>query len=192
MPTPTTLTYEELLKDPSHHPSHTMDEWRIVNVITGEIVWQKPRNPVFKQAESKPIWVYQPALVDELCADIVAGGSLTMLCDGNKYPPYAQFCRWRRLHPEINLQLEEARRDRAERMRDLAIAHAMEATNKNDAPAAQLKAEIHKWAASTDDARYKQNAKVDVSLNAPTQIIVQTGIERAEPRPVEQVDDSKN
>lgn len=173
-------TYEDLLKRPEVHPSHTLDEWRLINVITGEVVWQRPRTPVFAQTDAKPIWVYQPQLVDELCAEIVNGGSLTLLCDGNKYPPYAQFCRWRRLHPEINIQLEEARRDRAERMRDLAIVEAMKAVGKNDTPAAQLKAEVHKWAAAMDDAKYRSGTKVDVALSSPSIIQVITGIERKE------------
>lgn len=177
MPTPA-LTYEELLKDPNHHPSHTLDEWRLINVITGEIVWQRPRTPVFAQTDAKPIWVYQPQLVDELCAEIVNGGSLTLLCDGNKYPPYAQFCRWRRLHPEINEQLEQARRDRAERMRDLAIQEAMASTNKNDSAAAQVKFTALKWASGLDDPKYKDSSKLDVAVSNPTVIQVVTGIER--------------
>lgn len=180
-------TFEELLKDPSNAQAHTLEEWRVVNLNTGQVVWSRPRNPVVEVGNSKPQWVYQPALVDELCQAIVEGGSLTLLCDGKKFPPYAQFCRWRRLHPEINEQLEQARRDRAERMRDLALVEAMAATNKHDAPAQQLKVETLKWMAGTDDVRYKQNAKVDVALAAPTLIQVVTGIERAEPRPVEQI-----
>lgn len=172
-----TLTFDEALKDPNHVQAHTLDEWRVVHIMTGAVVWSAPRNPIMIHS-GKQQWVYQPALVDELCAEIVNGGSLTMLCDGVRFPPYAQFCRWRRNHPEISQQLEEARRDRAESMRDLALVRAMEAQGKNDTPAKQLQVETLKWLSGVDDPKYKQNAKVDVALTAPTQIIVNTGIDR--------------
>jgi len=171
-------TFEDLLKDPNNTQAHTLEEWRIMNLTTGEIIWKRPRNPLITHTGHAPQWVYQPALVDELCAAIVEGGSLTLLCDGNRFPTYAQFCRWRRLHPEINEQLDQARRDRAERLRDLAYIEAMQAQNKNDAPAQALKVETLKWMAGTDDARFKQNAKLDVAMAAPTSITVYTGIER--------------
>jgi hypothetical protein len=54
----------------------------------------------------------------------------------------------------------------------------MEAQGKNDTPAKQLQVETLKWLSGVDDPKYKQNAKVDVALTAPTQIIVNTGIDR--------------
>lgn len=187
---PKELTFEEHLKDPNNAQAHTLEEWRVVNLTTGQVVWSRPRNPVMEVGSSKPQWVYQPALVDELCQAIVEGGSLTLLCDGKKFPPYAQFCRWRRLHPEINEQLEQARRDRAERMRDLAIQEAMQATNKSDSVAAQVRFTALKWASGLDDPRYKDSNKVDVAVSSPNIIQVVTGIERkedVEPRTVQEI-----
>lgn len=122
---------------------------------------------------------YSPLVVDEICRRIVEGEALTRICNGAEgMPTYNDFCRWRRAHPWIIEALDRAREDRAEKLRDEAIALADDAVSVKDAAAQALKVEVRKWAAAVDSARYNPKTKVEATLNVPTQIIVQTGIER--------------
>lgn len=121
---------------------------------------------------------YNPAIIDMMCAKIAEGGSLSDLCETPGFPSYALLCRWRRAEPWINEALDMARKDRAEYMRDRALKEALAARDKNDAPAQALKTETYKWAAGVDDGKYSPKAKVEATVNQPTQIIVVTGIDR--------------
>lgn len=185
--------YYELLARPEISANHTPTHYRLIDVDKGEIVWQKLKERPVTGGDLKPIFVYTPAILDEICQEIASGRSLTHVCDGIRYPTYAQFCRWRRMYPEVNTYLEAARKDRAESLRDQALDEAMQTTTKDEVPAQNLKVNTLKWLSGVDDVRYKESAKIDVAMSAPTQIIVNTGIDRAprtiEEAPVERIED---
>jgi hypothetical protein len=121
--------------------------------------------------------LYNPAVVDLICQRIVDGMSLTDVCRLPNMPTYAVLCRWKRAQPWIEEALEAARRDRAESLRDQAVAEAMLADEDN-ASAQRLKSDMLKWAAGVDHEKYNPKSKVDMTVTAPTQIIVATGIDR--------------
>lgn len=153
---------------------------------SGEIVWSD-ENTNLAGYESPKI-AFSPLLLDLICQKIAEGGSLTRICKEPGMPTYAVLCAWKRKYPEIEKRLDEARADRAEFLRDEAMLRADEATNKNDTPAAALKYEARKWAASTDHIRYSTRHKLEATINQPTIIQVNTGIVREE-RNVEGKDD---
>ena len=133
------------------------------------------------QAAGRGLMAYAPWIVDVICEKIASGGALTRICDEPGMPSYSVFCRWRRKHPHITEQLEEARRDRAEFHRDQAVEEARKADGDNPIEGPRLRIETHKWAAGVDDARFSPRAKVEATISAPTQIIVHTGIDRTSP-----------
>lgn len=92
-------------------------------------------------------------------------------------PSYATLCRWRRIHPWIDERLHEARIDRAERLRDEAMELIEGTIDKDEVAAVTLKHKAKVWAAGVDDPnRYSPKAKIEATVNNPTQILVYTGI----------------
>lgn len=107
-------------------------------------------------------------------------------------PKYSQLVRWMRVHPWIKQAIEDARLARAEYHRDKVMEEAERAESWKDAIiATQVKIDAHKWAAGVDDAKYKGNAKIEASINVPTQIVVHTGIDRTPAREVEECQEPK-
>lgn len=121
---------------------------------------------------------FNQILVDLVCQAVAEGESLTKVCQKPGYPSYTALCRWRRQHPHINDQLDNARRDRAEYLRDKALEEAAGAESRDPIGAHNLRVDTYKWAAGVDDAKYSPKAKVEASVTMPTQIIVSTGINR--------------
>lgn len=147
-----------------------------VTLESGAVVWtQTGVNPVM--AGRKEI-AYSPMIVDLICQRIAEGGSLTRICQEDGFPSYNVLCRWRRQHPHIDEQLALARRDRAEYLRDEAVAEALGAEGRDPISGSQLRVDTFKWAAGVDDGKYSPKAKVEATINTPTQIIVHTGIDR--------------
>lgn len=134
---------------------------------------------------------YSMHLVAAVCEQVAQGESLTKVCKKQGMPSYRQFCLWRKMHPEINEMLEEARRDRAEALRDMALEEALKTEDKDEAVVQRLKHEAYKWAAGVDDQRFSPRAKVEATLNAPMQIVLHTGIDRS-PQQVDSVDGGIN
>lgn len=102
-------------------------------------------------------------------------------------PRYAQLRMWAKAHPWIDQELDRARRDRAESLRDKAVETAETATARDPVDAASLKVDTYKWAAGVDHEKYNPKTKVEASINTPTQIVVFTGIDRTQPRDVTQI-----
>lgn len=126
-------------------------------------------------------------LVDIICTLVAEGGSLTEICTRQGMPKYTTLCRWRRQHPHIQEQLDQARRDRAEYLRDQALKEAEGSTSRDPIGAHALRVDTYLKAASFDDAKYSPKAKIEANITAPTQIIVSTGITRE----VKEVTDDK-
>ena len=142
---------------------------------SGEITWvPSDRHDVVTIDRLR---VYNPAIIDIICSRIVEGASLSEICKQPDMPTYATLCRWRRREPWIAEVLEQARRDRAEYLRDQALSEAL-AADEDNAAAKRLVVETYKWAASVDHEKYNPKTKIDATITAPTQIIVATGIDR--------------
>mgnify|MGYP006383066755 CR=1 FL=1 len=123
---------------------------------------------------------YNSFLVDIICQRITEGEPLTKICQTYGFPSYSTFCKWRREHPEINELLDQARRDRAEFMRDQAMEVALGATERT-VDSSTLKHAAFKWGAQVDDKeRYSPTSKVQMENSQPLQIIVNTGIMTAD------------
>lgn len=158
-----------------------------ITLPNGEEVWRDVELPtnLLENYAYRGIVPFSPWMVDIICEKIAEGTSLTKICRQPGMPSYAVLCRWKRDHPEIADQLENARQDRAEYHRDQALEEA-QAADEDNATAQTLKHNAHKWAAGVDNAKFSPKAKIEANLSVPTQIIVDTGIRREEPRTVNQ------
>lgn len=191
--------------DVNHYSEKVGDELYIKEVMTGSTVLivdqaalfdrRKPRMEIVYLEDGTPFFTalgtdaqfevahgieFSPFIIDVICQKIVEGpvSSLSKICKMPGMPSYTSLMKWRRANPWIDEQLEKARYDRAEVLRDEALDHAMEATNKDNAPAAGLKYEAKRWAAGIDNTKYSPKSKVDVAISQPTIIQVVTGIDR--------------
>lgn len=190
-----------LIKDGTHFASKQGAYIHIINSLTGrtvcvhkELAAMTDKTPmvvktlpdgtaIYTQANVQLSEVretaYSLVLLDLICGEIAKGGSLTKICNGKSgMPDYETFRRWRRQHTEVDKALADARLDRAEYMRDKAMAEAEDAT-EDDINVRKFKHEAAKWSAGVDDGRYSPKAKVEATLSAPTQIVVMTGIDRS-------------
>lgn len=135
---------------------------------------------------------YNPMTLQLLCQKIAEGMGLTRACREPDMPSYRTLCQWRRDHPEVREMLEHAYMDRADTLRDEVMERADQA-DEDDVEVRRLQVDVRKWAAGVDHAKYSPKAKIDATIAVPTQIIVQTGIERTAPveRDVTEVEDDK-
>jgi hypothetical protein len=117
--------------------------------------------------------------VDLICQLVCEGQSIMNVCKKPGFPNYATLCQWRRQHPHIEKQLEQARVDRGEYYRDRAVQEAeLSESTKDPINASALKVDTYKWAAGMDNAKFSPKSKVEATLNTPVQIMVATGIDR--------------
>ena len=199
---PDPMNINDLLRAGTHFAETRGEHIHIINSSTGvtEIVLTKDRKHVHsnsslvehKLQDGSSVWaptgvnpvvggeravMFSPLVVDLICAKLVEGGALSRICQEGGMPTYATLCAWRRAHKWIDERLEQARRDRAEYLRDQALEEAMGADEDN-ALAQKLKHDALKWAAGVDHEKYNPKTKIDAVVSAPTQIIVHTGISR--------------
>ena len=132
------------------------------------------------RALSFSVTTYSPVILDRICALLAEGDKgITEICKMDGMPTYQTLNKWRREFPEIDLALAKAREDRAEASRDKAFTLASEIDDENfNQKKTQI--ELHKWSAGVDNPKFSPKAKVEATINTPTQIIVQTGIDRGE------------
>lgn len=166
-----------------------------VQAPTGEITWHDPTKDISTKdlVETNTI-PFSEYTVHRLLERMAEGEALTKICKDDSMPSYSQLMRWQKLHPWIRLAIEDARLARAEYHRDKVLEEADKAESwKDPINATQVKIDAHKWAAGVDDAKYKNNAKIEATINVPTQILVNTGIVRdvVEKTP-EEVSDAQN
>lgn len=191
----------ELLQDGTHFAERVGKNTHIVNSLTGSriVLSSLPPagTPLALEARIDPITgvkhfyevgvgdvqvpqylAYTPAIIDEMCAKIAEGERLTHLCRKPEYPSYATLSRWRAAHADIDAKLERARRDRAEHYADSVQTLASEA-EEDTINVTKVQIDAAKWAAAVDaPERYSPRAKVEASIQMPTQIIISTGIDR--------------
>ncbi len=158
------------------NPSTTTNE-KVV-LPNGETAWKDTNLPEeFLLAASRGVVPYSPWIIDVIAEKIANGAKITELCKLSGMPSYAVLCNWRNKYPDVEEKLERAKLDRAEYHRDKAISSAEEADEDNIGTF-NLKHNAHKWAAGLDNPKYSPKAKVEATLNVPTQIVVNTGINR--------------
>lgn len=159
------------------------------------VMVQKALAPTTKSTWDVP---FNPVTVDLICQRIVEGEGLSDICNGlDGFPEYATWCRWRREHTWVDESVTRARTDRAEKHRDKVMKLADGAmSTKDPINATNARIDAHKWAAAIDNPSiYSPRSKMEATINAPTQIIVQTGIDRTPVdvnSPKETLDVSKN
>lgn len=121
------------------------------------------------------------ALVDIICQRIREGASLTRLCREEGFPSYSLLCDWRRMYPEIEGKLEQAREDRGEYYADELIElRYLEPVNKTQADDKRTNVDILKFGAEKGNrARYGNSTKVEVSGKVSHAVmIVETGVRK--------------
>lgn len=122
---------------------------------------------------------FSDVLVDLICEELANGAALTAVCRKPGFPPYSVLARWMRQREEVRNAIDQARRDRAEFLRDEAMAIVDDVAEESDAIAkAKARAEMRKWAAQVDDpgkyAKPEKSGQIQGSLH----IVVDTGILR--------------
>ena len=121
--------------------------------------------------------VYSSYVVDLICEMIAEGQPLTKICGSPGFPTYSQFCRWKRLDPTVQYRIDEARRDRAERLRDMAYSEALNIENDTVA-SDKARFEALMRLAGVDDKERFGNARGSTDAMGPIQIMINTGIVR--------------
>lgn len=173
------LTHETLAVYGVHGTKYVAYD-KVEDTATGTIRWCNPLESVsvndLVETNTVP---YSEYVVSRLLERVAEGEALTKICKDAEMPSYSQLMRWMKLHPWIRQGLEEARLARAEFHRDRVMEESEKAESyKDPIQATQVRIDANKWLASMDDPRYKNNAKVEAHIAMPTQIVVQTGIQR--------------
>lgn len=125
--------------------------------------------------------VFSWMVIDLICQRIREGATLTAICKLPGYPSYSLLCEWRRLHPEIDGYLEQAREDRGEYFADEAIElRNIDPYNKTQADDKKTNFEILKWGAEKGNrSRYGNSTKVEVSGKVSHAVlVVETGVRK--------------
>lgn len=193
----------EMLRDGRHFSEKVGNQIHVVDSVTGEpryiflastnhtpTMWVERTlpsgNTCLVQENVDPViastreFAFSPIIIDLLCSRLIQSGKgLTKICDTDEdMPSYTTLCAWRRTYPWIDERINQARRDRAERLRDEAIERVDAVTTKDEVSIASLQSEVRKWAAGVDDGKYSPKAKVEATINVPTQIVVHTGVSK--------------
>lgn len=130
---------------------------------------------------------YTPYLVDMICEKITEGMNLTQICRLPGYPTYAELCRWKRGNPDIQAQIEQAKKDRAEHLRDQAM-DTIKSLDEDNYSSGKVAIDSLLKLAGADDKEKYGNQKTVAEASVPTVIQIYTGIHRgAEPRTVDEI-----
>jgi hypothetical protein len=118
---------------------------------------------------------FSQTVADIICQYITEGMPLSRICMLTGIPGLWVIRRWRHEHPDFNVQIREARNDRARLFRDLALDEAKKLTSDN-AASASLRISFYRWAAGqADPGTFGKPAK-----NQAPRYIVDTGIKRSD------------
>lgn len=88
---------------------------------------------------------YSSQLGREICERLVIPQSLIKICQAEDMPSLSMVYRWLGEFPEFREQYARAREIQAHVAADLAFDESMSATDKDDAPAAKVRAEGCRW-----------------------------------------------
>lgn len=120
---------------------------------------------------------FNPYAVDLLCEKIINGKNITEACKEPGMPSYTVLQHWKRMHPEIIKQIEEAKAARAEWKAEEALRIAMDNEDfKFPTQAAKLKVDTLMQTAGFDNSKFSPKSKVDVAIQQPVQVVIVTGV----------------
>ena len=197
------INITELLRDGRHFAEVRGDRVHVIDSLTGNtyVAYKDPQDGTvpnrFVEHVSPTgvkVWIeegagselsntraevaFSPHIISVISQKIAEGGALTRICTEDGMPRYAQLRQWARTYTWIDEELDRARRDRAEALRDKALMEAENAVSKDPIDAHSLRVDTYKWGASVDHEKYNPKTKVEATVNTPTQIVVFTGIDR--------------
>lgn len=136
-------------------------------------------------------WVYDELIADVICARIMRGEALHVLCKDERLPSMNVIMRWRSKSEEFERKLQEAFKLRAEFHRDRILEIADQSPEDLlDLKDQQKKIDAHKWLASKDDPHRFGQSKEKSDAGVATTIVIDTGI-RDESKPVMQLKEVK-
>lgn len=149
------------------------NEFDVIDPNTGLMVSQE--SSLSKQFKD---YVYTPEIGMMICEAIRAGMTILQVNQDPRFPPSSAIYFWMSKHKEFQLRYEQAFRQRGDHFHDKAIDIALSTSSKDEATINKLKVDTLKWAAErADPERYGQK-KADISINQPSVIILNTGIDR--------------
>lgn len=162
---------------PSRDPSKPLEERLIrTDLPDGRTILVEAGIQDFGETIGYP---FSDIVVDLVCQQLTEGKSLTKICKSPGFPPYYIFTKWMRKHPWVREAIDQARRDRAEYIRDELIDIADSVKEDQDSiNKAKLQVDAKKWAAQIDDPNRFSKPEKSVQAHVPLQIIVNTGIIR--------------
>jgi len=163
----------------------------------GQMVWvDKHLDPGILGSLSRKSWQYSETMCMVICEKIRSGTLMKDIIQDPGMPPYSVLSRWRMEHAQFAESLVQARRDRAEILKEEVLVTAEEALRDagidERVQAAKLKVDALKWVASVDNPeRFGVTKKDSISVGSAI-IMIDTGIRREAPRDVGGTDVGQN
>lgn len=149
------------------------NEFDVIDPNTGLMVSQE--SSLSKQFKD---YVYTPERGMMICEAIRSGMTIMQMNQDSRFPPSSAIYYWMSKHKEFSLRYEQAFRQRGDHFHDKAIDIALSTESKDEATVNKLKVDTLKWAAERADPERFGQKKVDISINQPSVIVLNTGIDR--------------
>lgn len=155
---------------------------RDVEYVEAEIEGQMVRVQTgvhYREVDFKRRYALSDALADVICQKVMEGTAFTDIPLIPGMPSIGALRRWQKNSPEFAERIKEARRYRAEKMRDTAVNLGKDSVgrDKDEIPGRKLAIDSLKWAAEKDDpATY--GSKIEVAGNVVVEMRLETGIRR--------------
>lgn len=145
----------------------------IIDPNTGLMVSEESHlSKVFKDYQ------YTPERGMMVCEAIRSGMTIMQMNQDSRFPPSSAIYYWMSKHKEFSLRYEQAFRQRGDFFHDKAIDIALSTGSKEEATVNKLKVDTLKWAAERADPERFGQKKADISINQPSVIVLNTGIDR--------------
>jgi hypothetical protein len=146
------------------------------NIHTGEIV--------AREGENLPTHLYSIEIADAICNLIREGKTYTMIAAMEAMPALHAIYRWKEVHPDFAKKLKAARKDRATYFHDKAvdILEESDKIDKDEVSRDKFRFDSFlKLAERGAPTEYGQQTQLALGSNAPTMIVINTGINREDP-----------
>ncbi len=132
----------------------------------------------------REVWPYSEAFVEQIVGLLIEGHTLTEIGLIDGMPSRRCMYTWMTKYKEFEERVKKARQLRAEYYHDAAITTA-EDSNRKTIHSDRLKVDTYKWAAGVADReQFGNHTKITGDVNAPIGFIINTGIQRDEPKDV--------
>ena len=161
-------------------PKQDGQQINLVDIRTGEIV-----------NTTGITWEYRDQIGQVICNYIRDGETLKKISAKPGFPPLHILHLWRKHTPEFKVLLRDAELDRADFYQACAIEKSEEALDQAEQPkdintATKNLVDTYKWAAEKDNPeKYGNKTKIIGDPDAPISFIIDTGIRREDPEPIE-------